>query len=79
MMDPIFIIGITFLVLAGALGGYVVYHKETVMTPLEMQEKAEIESMSCEEIKVKHELGQYWSFRNWRIADDKVTACFPDQ
>ena len=79
MMDPIFIIGITFLVLASALGGYVVYHKEIVMTPLEMQEKAEIEGMSCEEIKEKHELGQYWSFTNWRIADDKVKACFPDQ
>jgi hypothetical protein len=79
MMDPIFIIGITFLVFASALGGYVVYHKQTVMVPLEMQEKAEIENMSCDEVKLKHEQGKYWSFNNWKIANAKVHACFPEK
>jgi hypothetical protein len=45
------------------------------MVPLEMQEKAEIESMNCEEIEKKHELGQYWSFHNWKIANEKVQIC----
>lgn len=75
MMDPIFIIGIAFLVLGGAFGGYVVYHKVTVMDPLEAQEKAEIEGMSCDQVKVKHELGQYWSFKNWKLANEKVMSC----
>jgi hypothetical protein len=79
MADPIFIIGITFLVLAASLGGFVVYHKQTTMVPLEMQERVEIEAMSCEEIKVKHELGQYWSFNNWKIANAKVKACAPPE
>jgi hypothetical protein len=78
-MDPIFIIGITFLVLGSALAGVVVIHKETVMVPLEMQEKAEIESMNCQQIEEKHQLGQYWSFNNWKIADAKVKACSPSQ
>lgn len=79
MADPIFIIGITFLVLAASLGGFVVYHKQTVMVPLEMQEKAEIEAMNCDEVKQKHELGQYWSFTNWKIANAKVKACAPPE
>jgi hypothetical protein len=49
------------------------------MVPLEMQEKAEIESMSCDEVKVKHELGQYWSFTNWKIANQKVKSCTPPE
>jgi hypothetical protein len=75
MADPMFVIALVFLVLGAALGGYVVYHKQTVMVPLEMQEKAEIEAMNCEEIKLKHELGQYWSFTNWKIANEKVKSC----
>lgn len=75
MMDPMFIIPIVFLVLGAALGGYVIYHKQVVMVPLEIQEKAEIEAMNCDEIKIKHELGQYWSFENWKIANAKVAAC----
>ncbi len=70
-----FIIPLVFLVLGASLGGYVIYHKQTVMVPLEMQEKAEIEAMNCEEVKIKHELGQYWSFTNWKIANEKVKAC----
>jgi hypothetical protein len=79
MADPMFIIAIVFLVLGASLGGYVVYHKQIVMVPLEMQEKAEIESMSCDEVKVKHELGQYWSFTNWKIANQKVKSCTPPE
>lgn len=75
MMDPMFIIPIVFLVLGAALGGYVIYHKQVVMVPLEIQEKAEIEAMNCDEIKIKHELGQYWSLENWKIANAKVAAC----
>lgn len=75
MADPMFIIPIVFLVLGAGMAGYVIYHKQTVMVPLEMQEKAEIEAMNCEEVKLKHELGQYWSFNNWKIADKKVKAC----
>jgi len=75
MMNPIYIIALVFLVLGAALAGFVVYHKQTVMVPLEMQEKAEIESMNCEEIEKKHELGQYWSFHNWKIANEKVQIC----
>ncbi|MEM3064982.1 MAG: hypothetical protein QW177_06375 [Candidatus Nitrosotenuis sp.] len=75
MADPMFVIPLVFLVLGAGLGGYVVYHKQTVMVPLEMQEKAEIEAMNCEEIKIKHELGQYWSFNNWKIANEKVKSC----
>ena len=70
-----FIIPLVFLVLGASLGGYVVYHKQVVMVPLEMQEKVEIEAMNCDEIRVKHELGQYWSFTNWKIANEKVKAC----
>lgn len=75
MMDPIFIIGIVFLVLGAGFGGYVVLHKQMVMVPLEEQEKAELELMTCDEIKLKHEQGQYWSFTNWKIADAKVKSC----
>ncbi|HXG14069.1 MAG TPA: hypothetical protein VNK25_02965 [Candidatus Nitrosotenuis sp.] len=75
MADPMFVIPLVFLVLGAGLGGYVVYHKQTVMVPLEMQEKAEIEAMNCEEVKIKHELGQYWSFTNWKIANEKVKSC----
>lgn len=75
MMDPMFVIPLVFLVLGAALGGYVIYHKQVVMVPLEMQEKAEIETMNCEQVKTKHELGQYWSFDNWKIANAKVDAC----
>jgi hypothetical protein len=78
MMDPMFIIAIVFLVVGGAFGGYVVYHKEIVMRPLETQEKADIDGMTCDQIKLKHETGQYWSFKNWRIADAKVKACSPE-
>jgi hypothetical protein len=78
MADPMFIIAIVFLVLGAGLGGYVVLHKQIVMDPLESQEKAEIEAMNCEEVKIKHELGQYWSFDNWKIANAKVKACFPE-
>jgi hypothetical protein len=73
-----FIIAIVFLVLGASLGGFVILHKQMVMVPLEAQEKAEIENMTCEEIKMKHELGQYWSFTNWKIANAKVKACFPE-
>lgn len=76
-MDPIFIIGIAFLVLGAGFGGYVVMHKQTVMVPLEDQERAEIELMNCDEVKLKHEMGQYWSFTNWKIADAKVKSCTP--
>lgn len=75
MADQMFVIPLVFLVLGAGLGGYVVYHKQTVMVPLEMQEKAEIEAMNCEEVKIKHELGQYWSFTNWKIANEKVKSC----
>jgi hypothetical protein len=74
-MNPIYIIAVVFLVLGASLGGFVVYHKVTVMVPLEMQEKAEIEAMNCEEVEHKHELAQYWSFKNWKIADAKVQVC----
>lgn len=74
-MNPIFIIGIVFLVLGAAFGGYVVIHKQMVMVPLEEQERAEIERMNCDQIKEKHELGEYWSFTNWKIADSKVKSC----
>lgn len=77
MVDPIFVIGIIFLVLASGIGGYVVYHKEMVMKPLILAEQAEIENMTCEEIDAKHASGQYWSFKNWRLGDDKVKACIP--
>lgn len=75
MMNPIFIIGIAFLVLGGGFGGYVVIHKVLVMDPLEIQEKQEIEQMTCEEIKIKHEGEQYWSFDNWKIGAAKVKSC----
>jgi hypothetical protein len=75
MMNPIYIIAITFLVLGAALGGFVVYHKQVVMIPLEMQEKAEIEAMNCEQVEHKHELAQYWSFENWKVANEKVLVC----
>ncbi|MBI5146552.1 MAG: hypothetical protein HZA84_04960 [Thaumarchaeota archaeon] len=78
-MDPIFIIGIVFLVLASSIGAYVVYHKEVVMKPLILQESAEIDAASCDEIKKKHELGQYWALSNYRQAAAKVASCFPDQ
>ncbi len=75
MMNPIYIIAIVFLVLGAALGGFVVYHKQVVMVPLEMQEKSEIEAMNCEQVEQKHELAQYWSFDNWKVANEKVLAC----
>lgn len=79
MANPIFIIGITFLVIGASIAGFVVYHKHTVMVPLEAQEKQQIEDMTCDEVKLKHEQGKYWSFDNWKIADAKVHACFPEQ
>ena len=78
-MDPIFIIGIAFLVVASSIGAYVVYHKEVVMKPLILKEKAEIEADSCDVIKEKHALGQYWALSNYRLAAAKVHACFPEQ
>ena len=78
-MDPIFIIGIVFLVVASTIVGYVMYHKETVMKPLILKEKAEIEAASCDQIKKKHELGQYWALSNFRLAAAKVHACSPEQ
>jgi len=76
MMDPIFIIAIVFLFIGAAFAGFVVYHKQSVMVPLEMKEKADIEAMNCDDLKLKHEGGQYWSFKNWRIADTKIkTQC----
>lgn len=78
-MDPIFIIGIAFLVVASSIGAYVVYHKEMVMKPLILKEKAEIEADSCDAIKEKHALGQYWALSNYRLAAAKVHACFPEQ
>ena len=45
MMDPIFIIAIVFLVVGGAFAGYVVYHKTTVIRPLEISEHDEV--MEC--------------------------------
>ena len=78
-MDPIFIIGITFLILASSIGAYVVYHKEVVMKPLILGEKAEIADASCDEIKKKHELGKYWALSNYRLAAAKVSACFPEK
>jgi len=78
-MDPIFIIGIAFLILASSIGAYVVYHKEMVMKPLILGEKAEIADASCDEIKKKHELGQYWALSNYRLAAAKVSACFPEK
>jgi len=77
-MDPIFIIGIAFLVLGAGFGGYVVLHKQMVMVPLEEQERIDIEQMNCDQIKEKHEGGQYWSFTNWKIADAKVRSCVVD-
>lgn len=74
-MDPIFIIAIVFLVVGGAFGGYVVYHKETVIKPLEIQEREDVAGMTCDELKIKHEKGQYWSFKNWKMANDKLCAC----
>ena len=79
MADPIFIIGITFLVVGASIAGFVVYHKNTVMVPLEMQEKKQIEDMTCDEVKLKHEQGRYWSFDNWKIANAKVLKCSPAQ
>ena len=78
-MDPIFIIGIVFLVLASSIGAYVVYHKEMVMKPLILGERADIADASCDEIKKKHELGQYWALSNYRLAAAKVSACFPEK
>jgi hypothetical protein len=78
-MDPIFIIGIAFLILASSIGAYVVYHKEVVMKPLILGERAEIADASCDEIKKKHELGQYWALSNFRLAAAKVSACFPEK
>ncbi|MBM2852206.1 MAG: hypothetical protein HW420_753 [Candidatus Nitrosotenuis sp.] len=78
-MDPIFIIGIVFLVMASSIGAYVVYHKEVVMKPLILGERAEIADASCDEIKKKHELGQYWALSNYRLAAAKISACFPEK
>lgn len=78
-MDPIFIIGIVFLVMASSVGAYVVYHKEVVMKPLILGERAEIADASCDEIKKKHELGQYWALSNYRLAAAKISACFPEK
>jgi hypothetical protein len=78
MMDPIFIIGIAFLVLGAGFGGYVVLHKHLVMDPLEQQEKEEIMQMNCEQVKMKHEKEEYWSFDNWKIAAAKVKSCTTD-
>ncbi|HEY8109344.1 MAG TPA: hypothetical protein VIG05_00560 [Candidatus Nitrosotenuis sp.] len=78
-MDPIFIIGIAFLVLASSIGAYVVYHKEVVMKPLILSEAAEIEAASCDDVKKKHELGQYWALSNYRLAAAKVASCFPEK
>jgi hypothetical protein len=75
MMDPIFIVAIVFLVLGGAFGGYVVYHKETVIRPLEIEEHETVEKMTCEELRVKHEGGQYWSFNNWKLGNTKICGC----
>jgi hypothetical protein len=78
-MDPIFIIGIVFLVMASSIGAYVVYHKEVVMKPLILGERAEIADASCDEIKKKHELGQYWALSNYRLAAAKISVCFPEK
>lgn len=77
-MNPIYIVAIVFLVLGSTFAGYVVFHKQTVMTPLVNAERAEIESMNCDQVKLKHEGGQYWSFKNWKIANAKVKACTPE-
>ena len=74
-MNAIYIIAVVFLVLGASLAGFVVYHKQTVMVPLEMQERAEIEAMNCEQVEHKHELAQYWSFDNWKVANEKVLVC----
>lgn len=75
MMDPIFIIAIVFLFVGSAFAGFVVYHKETVMKPLEIEEKDQIESMGCDDLKLKHEGAQYWSFTNWKLANVKICSC----
>lgn len=76
MMDPVFIIAIVFLFVGATFAGFVVYHKQTVMVPLEMKEKADIEAMNCDDLKLKHEGAQYWSFKNWKIANNKInTQC----
>lgn len=75
MMDPIFIIAIVFLFVGSTFAGFVVYHKQTVMNPLEVKEKAEIEAMNCDDLKLKHEGAQYWSFTNWKIANTKICSC----
>jgi len=74
-MDPIFIVAIVFLVLGSAFGGYVVYHKETVIRPLEIAEHEAVAEMSCDELRLKHEGGQYWSFNNWKMANTKMCSC----
>lgn len=74
-MDPIFIIAIVFLVVGGAFAGYVVYHKETVIRPLEISEHDAVMAMSCDDLKIKHEKGQYWSFKNWKVANTKLCSC----
>lgn len=75
MMDPIFIIAIVFLVLGGAFAGYIVYHKEAVIKPLEIKEHQEVMAMSCDDLKLKHEKGEYWSFTNWKYANKKLCTC----
>ncbi|NDB91233.1 MAG: hypothetical protein EB167_00725 [Nitrososphaeria archaeon] len=63
------------MVVGGAFGGYVVYHKETVIRPLEIAEHDAVSKMSCDDLKVKHEKGQYWSFKNWKAANAKLCSC----
>ncbi|MBI5698066.1 MAG: hypothetical protein HZC29_06225, partial [Thaumarchaeota archaeon] len=58
-----------------AFAGFVVYHKETVMRPLEIEEKAQIETLGCDDLKIKHEGAQYWSFTNWKLANVKICSC----
>ena len=65
--------------MASSIGAYVVYHKEVVMKPLILGERAEIADASCDEIKKKHELGQYWALSNYRLAAAKISACFPEK
>jgi len=75
MMTPIFIVAIIFLVLGSALAGFVVLHKQTVIKPLEIAEHDAVEKMSCEELRSKHESGQYWSFNNWKLGNTKICGC----
>lgn len=74
-MHPIFIIAIVFLVIGSAFAGFVVYHKETVVRPLEIAEHDDVSKMSCDDLKIKHEKGQYWSFTNWKAANTKLCSC----